>query len=85
MVHFWLPFLLLSFISVEESNGFFQIFDFRFLMDLHVLGCPEHDLNVFGKCLSDCLCVCLYVCVSVCVRDKNFLASVAGELMNRIS
>ena len=52
-----------------------QIFDFRFLMDLHVLGCPEHDLTIFGKCLSACLCVC----------DKNFVASVARELNNRIS
>ena len=40
-------------------------------MDLHVLGCPEHDLTIFGKCL--------------CVCDKNFVANVARELMNRIS
>ena len=42
-------------------------------MDLHVLGCPEHDLTIFGKCL--CLCVC----------DKNFVASVARELMHGFS
>ena len=32
-------------------------FNFRFLMDLHVLGCPEHDLTISGKCQSVCLCV----------------------------
>ena len=44
---------------VEESIGFVQILDFRFLIDLHVLKRPEHDLTISGKCLS--------VCVSVCV------------------
>ena len=43
-----------------------QILDFRFLMDLHVLGCPERDLIISGKCLSVC--------------HKNFVASVAREL-----
>ena len=56
-----------------------KIFDFRFLMDLHILGCPEHDLTISGKCLSVCESVCLCVC------DKNFVASVAQELMNRVS
>ena len=60
---------------MEESIGFIRIFDYRFLMDLHVLGCPDHDLNISGKCLSVCLCVC----------DKNFVANVARELMNNIS
>ena len=40
-------------------------------MDIHVLECPEHDLTISGKCL--------------CVCGKNFLGSVAQELMNRIS
>ena len=64
-----------------------QIFDLRFLMDLHVLGCPEHDLTIFAKCLSVCLsvCLCVCMCVCLCVCDKNFVASVARELMNRIS
>ena len=66
---------LFTFLYIEEeSTGFVQIFDFRFLMDLHVLGCPEHDFIISGKCLSVCLCVC----------DKNFVASVAWELMHRI-
>ena len=54
-----------------------QIFDFLFLMDQYVLECPEHDLTISGKCQS--------VCVSVCVRDKNFVASVVQEFMNRTS
>ena len=40
-------------------------------MDLHVLGCSEHDLTISGKCLSVC--------------EKNFVASVARELMYGIS
>ena len=51
-------FFLLSSILVEESIGFVQIFDFRFLIDLHVLGSPEQDLTISGKCLSVCLSVC---------------------------
>ena len=57
----------------EENIGLMQIFDFRFSEDLHALGFPEHDLTNFGKCL--CVCVC----------DKKFVASVARDLMNRIS
>ena len=63
------------FFTTEESIGFVKIFDFRFLMDLHVLGCPDGNLTISGKCLS----------VYLCVSDKNFVASVARELMNRIS
>ena len=48
-----------------------QIFDVWFLMDLHVLGCPEHDLATSGKCQ--------------CVFGKNFVTSVTQELMHRIS
>ena len=46
-------------------------------MDLHVLECLEHDLTISGKCLS--------VSLSLCVCDKNFVASVAEELIVRIS
>ena len=58
---------------MEESFGFVQIFDFQFLMDFHVLECTEHDWTILGKCLS------------VCMSDKNFVASVARELMHGIS
>ena len=34
---------------------FIKIFDLQFWIDLHVLGCPEHDLITSGKCLSVCL------------------------------
>ena len=56
--------------EVEENIGFVKIFDIQFLMDLQVLGCPEHDLTIYGKCLSVC--------------GKNFVANVAQELMHRI-
>ena len=62
------------FLRIEESIGFVLISDFRFLMNLHVLGCPKHDLTISGKCLPG---------VSVCVR-QNFCGSVARELMHRI-
>ena len=39
-------------------------------MNLHVLGCLEDDLTISGKSLSVC--------------DKNFVASVARELMHGI-
>ena len=61
--------------QIKESIGFVKIFDFRFLMDLHILECPEHDLTICGKCLSLCRRVC----------DKNFVACITRELMNRIS
>ena len=48
---------LLSSILVEESIDFVQIFNCRFLMDLHVLGCPEHVMTVPRKCLSVCMSV----------------------------
>ena len=46
-----------------------KIFDFRFFMDLHVLGCLEYHLAISGKCLS------------VCMFEKNFVGEVAGELI----
>ena len=44
-------FLLYFLPSIE----FTKIFGIRFLMDLHVLRCPEHDLIIFRKCLSVCM------------------------------
>ena len=38
--------ILLSSVKTEESIGFVKIFDFRFLMDLHALGCLEPDLTI---------------------------------------
>ena len=65
-------YFLLSCIKKVESIGFVQIFIFRFLMNLHISGCPEHDSTVSGKCESVCAC------------DKNVVASVARELMRWI-
>ena len=56
--------------------GFEKALDFRLLMDLQVFGCPEHEMTISEK---------KSVCVCVCVCDKNFVASVARELRNRIS
>ena len=68
---------MLSFIYTEESIDLVKIFDFRFLMNFQELGCLEHDLTISGKCLS--------VSVCLCVCEKKFLASVAQELIDRIS
>ena len=40
---------------------------FAVLIDLHILGCPELDLLIFGKCLS--------------VQDKHFVPRVTQKLM----
>ena len=58
-----------------------KIFDSRFLVDLHVLGCPEHEFTIFRKCL--CVCVCVDVCGDVCVDvcNTNFVGAVTHELM----
>ena len=50
-----MKYILLSSIKAEESIVLVQIFVFRFLIDLQALGRPEHDLTIFGKCLSVCV------------------------------
>ena len=65
---------LLPSVSIEESIDFVKIFDFRFLMNLHIFGYPEHDFTISGNCLS----------VSVC-ETKNFVVNVARKLILRIS
>ena len=50
---------LKKFRQLIAGNAIFTFFDtsrrkywfraIRFLMDLHILGCPEHDLTIFGK------------------------------------
>ena len=54
----------------DESIGLVQIFNFRFVMNLHVLGFDEHDLTISAKCL--------------CVRDKNFVVDVAQKVIKNI-
>ena len=46
-------FLLSSMFKLRRK--YWKIFDFRFLMDLHVLRYPQHDLTIFRKCLSVCM------------------------------
>ena len=48
-----------------------KMFDFRFLMNLHVLGCPEQDFTIFTKFLSVC--------------DANFVAALEQKLMGGIA
>ena len=62
---------LFSSIGIEESIGFVQIFDFGFLMDLHILGCPEHDLTIFGKCI--CLCMTNFAASIAQTNEQNFM------------
>ena len=66
-------FILLSSIYTEESFGFVQILDFRFFDRFTRFG---KAIGLFLEYLS--LFVCLYV------RGKNFTASVARELIDRI-
>ena len=57
----------------EESIGFAKTLDFGFSMDLHVsmdlhgFTCPEHDLNIFKKCL---LSVGLYYFVDTVSQEQ---------------
>ena len=39
----------------KKSIGVEKIFNIRFLTDIHVLGHPEHDFNIFTKCLIVCV------------------------------
>ena len=67
--------LFFTFFYVNRGKYWFRKknFDLQFLIDLHVFGRSVHDLTTFRKRLSVCVC------------DKNFVASAARELMNRIS
>ena len=56
----------------EENIGFKKIFDFRFLMHLHVLRCLEHDLSI-----------CLPVCLNV--SFQNIVDTVSQELISKNS
>ena len=60
--------VLLTFFSIlnkKESIGIVKIFDFRFLTNLHVLGCFEGD---------DKMCVCRSVC------DTHFVVVIEQKL-----
>ena len=72
----FVSFFLVTFFYRNRRTYWFNA-NFRFSVDLHVLGCPEHDLTISGKCL--------FVCLSACVYGKNSVASVTAELMPKIS
>ena len=55
LIKFIFYFLLLHCIQ-EESTKIMKIFYFRFLTDLHILGCPENEFTIF-KNVSLSLCV----------------------------
>lgn len=42
------------FYTERESTGNVKSFDFHFLIHMHVLLHPEHDITIIGKCLSTC-------------------------------
>ena len=46
---------------IEKSIVFVKIFNFRFLTDLHILGCSEHNFTTLKK-ISVCASIC---CVSI--------------------
>ena len=52
----FLHFYFLLYSKKGISIGMVKSFDFWFLMDLNVLGCPEHDFNIFKKYMSLCIC-----------------------------
>ena len=57
------------FYIIEEI--FVKVFDLRIFVDLHALGCPEHDVTMFRKCPSVC--------------GKNFGVNIFQKLMHRFS
>lgn len=61
----------------EKSIWFVKAFDFRFLMELVILGCPEHTiwLRLGNVDLS----------VWMCVSDIKFVDALTKELMHGIS
>ena len=65
-------FFLLPSVFYIRSFGIEKIFDFQFLMDLHILGFPEHDSLFLQN-----------VCLSVC--DTNFVAMQVQKLMDGIA
>ena len=46
-----------TFFYVDRSIGLVKIFDFRFLVDLRVLGYPECGLTISGECVLVCMSV----------------------------
>ena len=58
-----------------------QIFEFWFLKNLHILGCPDHDLTIYGICLSVCLDVWTCICMWQKFCDRSSLTTNAQNFM----
>ena len=71
LIHIFIYFFFIfTFLYISRRKyGFRAKFLFPVFDGFNVLGCPEHDLTISGKCLS----VCLYVCVSLCVCVTKIL------------
>ena len=55
----WSVFIFIFFYILYQKNiRIVKLFDFRFLMNLNVLECPEHDFTMLTKFRSICLSVC---------------------------
>ena len=52
---FYFCFFLLN--KLKKVLVFVEIFDFRFFVDFHILGCPENGFTISEICLYVCLCV----------------------------
>ena len=55
----------------EESIEIEKKLDFRYAMNLHILGCPDHHFITYTKFLSG--------------YETNFVAALMQKLMNRIA
>ena len=68
-----------------------KIFDFRFLVDLHILGCPEHDLTISGTNALNFMKFCIYCypninwCLSTFVENCSIGDTVVTLLIFGIS
>ena len=50
----WMRFFIFFYIN-GKKYWFRANFRFLFLVDLHILGCPERDFTISGKCLFVCV------------------------------
>ena len=65
---FFISCLGIFYFYILHKKKVLESWKFQFLMNLHVLGCPEQEFTIFTKCLI----VCLYVTQFLwpCYREK---------------
>ena len=44
----------------RKTCCFHKTFQFPVFNGFMFLGCPKHDLTIFGKCVSNCVSVCMF-------------------------